>query len=77
MATAGAGGSTGREAGAGTTSVPVADIATTRVAAFGCLASAGQRGPAPESRDYMRSIIALPNPEHDTWVAPGISRAKS
>ncbi len=26
---------------------------------------------------YMRSIIAFPKPEHDTCVAPGISRAKS
>src|SRR6476660_2836626 len=25
---------------------------------------------------YMRSIMALPNPEHETWVAPGMSRAK-
>jgi hypothetical protein len=25
----------------------------------------------------MRSIMALPNPEHETWVAPGMSRAKS
>jgi hypothetical protein len=31
----------------------------------------------PDLPDYIRSIIALPNPEHDTWVAPGISRAKS
>jgi hypothetical protein len=27
--------------------------------------------------DHMRSIIAWPNPEHDTCVAPCISRAKS
>ncbi len=26
---------------------------------------------------YMRSIIALPKPEQDTWVEPCISRAKS
>src|SRR5258705_13880730 len=26
---------------------------------------------------YMRSIMALPKPEHDTWVDPGMSRAKS
>ena len=26
---------------------------------------------------YIRSIIALPKPEHDTCVAPGIRRAKS
>ena len=26
---------------------------------------------------YIMSIITCPNPEHDTWVAPGISRAKS
>jgi hypothetical protein len=28
-------------------------------------------------RYYMRSIMALPKPEQDTWVAPGIRRAKS
>jgi hypothetical protein len=39
--------------------------------------ASGARGLAPESRGHMRSIIALPNPEHDTWVAPGMSRAKS
>src|SRR6516165_297388 len=26
---------------------------------------------------YIRSIMALPKPEQDTWVAPGMSRAKS
>ena len=26
---------------------------------------------------YMWSIITCPNPEHDTWVAPSIKRAKS
>jgi hypothetical protein len=26
---------------------------------------------------YIRSIIALPKPEQETWVAPGMSRAKS
>ncbi len=27
--------------------------------------------------NYMCSIITSPKPEHDTWVAPGIRRAKS
>jgi len=26
---------------------------------------------------YIRSIMALPKPEHETWVEPGMSRAKS
>jgi len=26
---------------------------------------------------YIRSIMALPKPEQETWVAPGMSRAKS
>ena len=26
---------------------------------------------------HMWSIITWPKPEHETWVAPGISRAKS
>ena len=35
-------------------------------------------GVEPRRRsDYIRSIMALPKPEHDTCVAPGISRAKS
>jgi hypothetical protein len=28
-------------------------------------------------RDYMFSIMTWPKPEHDTWVAPSIRRAKS
>ena len=46
--------------------------------------SAGRRGglfPAREkvfrSGGYIRSIMALPNPEQETWVAPGMRRAKS
>jgi hypothetical protein len=35
-----------------------------------------QRGPRAPA-DYMRSIIALPKPEQETCVAPGMSRAKS
>ena len=38
------------------------------------VAAAGQPRPVPA---YIRSIMALPKPEQDTWVAPGISRAKS
>ncbi len=39
----------------------------------------GARGASRESdaRDHMWSIITCPKPEQDTWVAPGISRAKS
>ena len=33
-------------------------------------------GAAPNAR-YMLSIITWPKPEHDTWVAPSIRRAKS
>lgn len=29
------------------------------------------------SQAYIRSIIDAPNPEHETWVAPSIWRAKS
>jgi hypothetical protein len=29
------------------------------------------------SDSYMFSIMTSPNPEHDTWLAPSISRAKS
>lgn len=32
---------------------------------------------APALPGYIRSIIALPNPEQLTWVEPGIRRAKS
>src|SRR4051794_2375453 len=28
-------------------------------------------------RDYMFSIMTWPKPEHETWVAPSIRRAKS
>ena len=31
----------------------------------------------PARRSYIRSIMALPKPEHDTCVDPGRSRAKS
>ena len=31
----------------------------------------------PGRRSYIRSIMALPKPEQDTWVEPGIRRAKS
>jgi hypothetical protein len=35
-------------------------------------------GPAPGgSRRYILSIMAWPKPEHDTCLAPGMSRAKS
>jgi hypothetical protein len=39
-------------------------------------------GPSGTSEDasgpaHMWSIITCPKPEHDTWVAPSISRAKS
>ena len=33
--------------------------------------------PPRSRRRYIRSIMALPKPEHDTCVAPGIRRAKS
>ena len=40
--------------------------------------------PTPKARceralapPYIRSIMALPKPEHETWVDPGMSRAKS
>jgi hypothetical protein len=36
----------------------------------------GTSGDGPGPR-YMWSIITWPKPEHDTWVAPGIRRAKS
>jgi hypothetical protein len=36
----------------------------------------GTSGDAPGPR-HMWSIITCPKPEHDTWVAPSISRAKS
>jgi hypothetical protein len=40
--------------------------------------SGGRRGGRPPSDGcYIRSIIACPNPEHDTCFAPSISRAKS
>jgi hypothetical protein len=32
---------------------------------------------APKPCRYIRSIIALPKPEQETCVAPGMSRAKS
>jgi hypothetical protein len=32
--------------------------------------------PRPAAR-YIRSIMALPKPEHETCVEPGMSRAKS
>ena len=40
---------------------------------------AGSRSRRPDRLpdSYIRSIIAFPNPEHDTCVAPGINRAKS
>jgi hypothetical protein len=40
---------------------------------------AGVRLISPEhaGQTYMFSIITWPNPEHETWVAPSISRAKS
>jgi len=31
----------------------------------------------PGRKSYIRSIMALPKPEQDTCVAPGIKRAKS
>jgi hypothetical protein len=31
----------------------------------------------PLERSHIRSIITWPKPEHDTWVAPSIRRAKS
>jgi hypothetical protein len=34
-------------------------------------------GPKPPAHDHMWSIITWPKPEHDTWVAPSIRRAKS
>ena len=37
----------------------------------------GQACPPDPGRGHIRSIIALPKPEHETWVAPCISRAKS
>ena len=41
-------------------------------------ASRGPRiGPAGAGSDHMFSIITCPKPEHDTWVAPSMRRAKS
>ncbi len=37
----------------------------------------GAAGIAAAARRYILSIIARPNPEHDTCFAPGINRAKS
>lgn len=39
----------------------------------GLLATRNTRG----KPDYMLSIMTWPKPEHDTWVAPSIRRAKS
>jgi hypothetical protein len=44
------------------------------IAAFRCR----QRGVSARlAQPYIRSIMALPNPEHETCVDPGMSRAKS
>lgn len=46
--------------------------------ALGRFPFAAQTGPlVARSVCYILSIIALPKPEHETWVAPGIERAKS